>query len=156
MLVIQLRRTSVGGAMRYRRLRHAGGIYFFTVVTADRRPVFESPDAVAALREALQDVAGSRPFTMLAYALMPDHFHCIWRLPEDDSDFSTRWRLIKLSMTHKLKIPVWQERFWEHLIRDETDFERPMDFVHFNPVKHALANDACAWPHSSLAAYVAK
>jgi putative transposase len=142
--------------MRYRRARHPGGIYFFTVVTAERRPVFASVEAVEALRESLRDVAASRPFAILAYALMPDHFHCIWRLPEGDSDFSTRWRLIKLAMTRKLKKRVWQQRFWEHLIRDEADFERHMDYIHFNPVKHGLTKDACAWPHSSLAAYVAK
>jgi len=131
-------------------------MYFFTVVTKDREPVFASLAAVDALKQSVREVRETRPFAMLAYVVMPDHFHCIWRLPDGDSDFSIRWQLIKLAVSRKLGRGVWQKRFWEHLIRDEADFERHADYIHFNPVKHGLAMAPQEWPHSSLVAYIAK
>jgi putative transposase len=98
---------------------------------------------------------------------MPDHLHTIWTLPLDDSDFSARWKRIKAYFTHRLVaagVPVerrrngeyalWQRRFWEHTIRNEIDFERHVDYVHFNPVKHKLVSRVGDWPYSSFHVYV--
>src|SRR5215475_9645359 len=52
------------------------------------------------------------------------------------------------------KVWLWQRRFWEHTIRDEGDFERHVDYVHFNPVKHGLVARVRDWPHSSFHSYV--
>lgn len=49
---------------------------------------------------------------------------------------------------------IWQRRFWEHQIRDENDFERHMDYIHFNPVKHGYVEQARDWPHSTFHRYV--
>ena len=76
--------------MHYRRAFTPGGCFFFTLVTADRRPIFASPEAVDTLRQAFLTVRQSRPFEINAAVIMPDHLHCIWRLPPDDADFATR------------------------------------------------------------------
>jgi putative transposase len=88
-------------------------------------------------------------------------------LPPDDHDFSGRWRRIKAHFTHQLvadgapverhsngEYALWQRRFWEHTIRDETDFGRHVDYVHFNPVRHRLVSRVRDWPYSSFHAYV--
>jgi putative transposase len=49
---------------------------------------------------------------------------------------------------------LWQRRFWEHTIGSDTDFERHVDYVHFNPVKHRLVTGPRDWPYSSFHAYV--
>lgn len=49
---------------------------------------------------------------------------------------------------------VWQRRFWEHTIRDDRDFERHVDYIHVNPVKHGLVKAVADWPHSSFHRYV--
>ncbi len=49
---------------------------------------------------------------------------------------------------------IWQRRFWEHQIRDETDFERHMDYIHFNPVKHGYARQVNEWVHSTFHRHV--
>jgi putative transposase len=108
-----------------------------------------------------------RPFTIDAIVILPEHLHAIWTLPSGDSDFSGRWRRIKAYFTHRLVaagVPVerhrngeyalWQRRFWEHTIRNEIDFERHVDYVHFNPVKHKLVRCAHDWPYSSFHVYV--
>jgi len=152
--------------VRYRRNFIAGGTYFFTVTLADRTSS-ALVDHVSALRMAFRIARRERPFTIDAVVILPDHLHAIWTLPPGDSDFSGRWRRIKAHVTHRLvaagtpvqrhrngEYALWQRRFWEHTIRNEEDFERHVDYIHFNPVKHGLVSRACDWPYSSLHAYV--
>lgn len=98
----------------------------------------------------------SMPYRIVAIAIMPDHLHCIWQLPENDSDYSTRWRLIKTDVTKAIRsksdsgTKVWQSRYWEHLIRDEDDYKNHLDYIHYNPVKHGLVKYAVEWEYSSF------
>ena len=122
---------------------------------------------LGALRNAFRIARQECPFTIEAIVILPEHLHAIWALPSGDSDFSGRWRRIKAYFTHRLVavgVPIkrhrngdyalWQRRFWEHTIRNEVDFERHVDYVHFNPVKHKLVSRARDWPYSSFHAYV--
>jgi putative transposase len=156
--------------MQYRRAFIPGGSFFFTVVTEKRRPVFNNAAMVEVLRDAFRNVRKSRPFEIDAMVVMPDHLHCLWTLPPGDSDYATRWRLIKTRFTKHCdpalrryrntsrqsrgEQAVWQHRYWEHVIRDETDFERHVDYIHYNPVKHRLASSPIDWPYSSFRRYV--
>jgi putative transposase len=47
-----------------------------------------------------------------------------------------------------------QRRYWEHTVRDERDFARHCDYIHFNPVKHGHAVSAAHWPFSSFKKFV--
>ncbi|MGM0767052.1 MAG: REP-associated tyrosine transposase [Pseudomonadota bacterium] len=150
--------------MNYRRSRVPGGTYFFTVVTADRAPIFESPAPISCLRTSFRSVLRRYPFSIDAMVVLPDHIHCIWTLPSEDDDYSRRWRLIKTAFTKRFQDlpettaqipqPVWQKRFWEHTVRDEQDFARHVDYIHFNPVKHGYVSRAVDWPYSSFHRYV--
>jgi putative transposase len=150
----------------YRRNRVAGGTYFFTVTLRDR-----SSDVlvrhVGLLRNAFRTVRAERPFAIDAIVILPDHLHAIWTLPEGDADYSGRWRAIKSRFTRNLRLSetpltadnrgeyrLWQRRFWEHTIRDEVDFQRHVDYIHWNPVKHGLTQYVADWPHSSFHKYV--
>ena len=137
----------------YRRVYHPGGLYFFTVITAQRRPIFRSAHAIDVLREGFRYVMARRPFELEAIVILPDHVHCLWQLPDGDADFSNRWKMLKGYVTRQLPEvvgPIWQPRFWEHLIRNEDDRQRHLDYIHFNPVKHGLVNDPAAWQASSF------
>jgi len=94
--------------------------------------------------------------------------HCVWTLPPGDDDFSTRWKAIKIRFVQaiprterrsKVRVAkgeraIWQRRFWEHAIRDEADYTKHIDYVHWNPMKHGLVGRICDWPHSSFHRYV--
>jgi putative transposase len=151
----------------YRRADVAGGTYFFTVNTLLRRPILTEAPVREALREAIRQTRLTEPFNIDAWVLLPDHLHCIWTLPEGDADFSTRWAKIKryvsqqcsatvgiaglsASRTKRHEGGLWQRRFWEHQIRDENDFARHGDYIHWNPVKHGLVTRACDWPYSTF------
>ena len=157
----------------YRRWYMPGGTYFFTVVTYRRRRIFRDPRAAERLGAVLREVRRDAPFETVAIALLWDHLHCIWTLPEGDSDYSMRWNAIKkvftagwlacggvelaqpASRVAKGERGVWQRRFWEHVIRDEDDLERCCDYIHFNPAKHGYVARPADWPWSSFPRFVA-
>ena len=96
--------------------------------------------------------------------MLPDHLHAIWTLPDGTADFALRWRLIKASFSRglppmeplsasrsrKAERGIWQRRYWEHALRDEADYTRHVDYIHFNPVKHGHAARVLDWPYSSF------
>jgi putative transposase len=147
----------------YRRAFIPGGCWFFTVNLLERRNSL-LVDRVDALREAIEWTGERYPFVINAIVVLPDHMHAMWTLPPGDADFSTRWRLIKwrfaraipkqerLSRVRKARgeRAIWQRRFWEHLIRDDRDYTRHVEYCYINPVKHGLVRRVCDWPHSSF------
>jgi putative transposase len=142
---------------RYIRAKHAGGTFFFTVVTYRRRPIFYAAENRQLLRQAILEVQSALPFTIDAWVLLPEHLHCIWTLPEGDADFSKRWGLIKAKFSSQLNPqgrPVWQNRFWEHFIRNDQDFQKHLDYIHYNPVKHGLVTNPGDWPATTFHRYV--
>lgn len=147
----------------YRRAFVPGGCWFFTVNLLDRQQTL-LVDHIAVLREAIAATRQIYPFKIDAFVVLPDHLHAIWSLPPGDSDFSTRWRLVKnrfaraLPRTERLNAVraarkergIWQRRFWEHLIRDETDYARHVEYCYINPLKHQLVARVSDWPYSSF------
>ena len=154
--------------MRYRRAKVSGGTYFFTVNLADRHQGL-LVHHVETLHAVVKTVNRRHPFHMDAYVILPDHLHAIWTLPEGDADFATRWMLIKAGFSRHIAKGesrntsrigkggrgIWQRRYWEHMIRDERDYKQHVDYIHYNPVKHAHVNYAAEWPHSSIHHYIA-
>lgn len=147
----------------YRRAQKPGGTFFFTLVTHLRQPIFADPGCRDLLRQAIEEVRGTHPFTIDAWVLLPDHLHCLWTLPDGDTDYSKRWGMIKARFTKTLNATLapatrrptyWQKRFWEHCIRDDHDLRRHMDYTHYNPVKHGLTETAAAWPFSTFHRHV--
>jgi putative transposase len=156
----------------YRRAYEQGGMFFFTVVTHRRRRLLSKAQAREYLRSSILSVQADLPFELIAIVLLPDHLHCIWKLPEGDADFPIRWACIKRGFS-KLWIAgggsesevsdarrehrergVWQRRFWEHRIRDEDDMVRHVNYIHYNPVKHGLVRCPHKWPYSSFQRWV--
>ena len=151
--------------VQYRRCRVSGGTYFFTVVLADRNTSL-LVDYIHDLRHAFRAVQRKRPYEVQGMVVLPEHLHAIWRLPDGDSDYPARWRGIKarfsLSLARGGIVPrpggsvrgVWQPRYWEHRIRDEQDFRRHLDYIHYNPVKHGWVERVSDWPYSTFHRYV--
>jgi putative transposase len=143
----------------YRRVRIPGGSYFFTLVSQGRRPLLAGDDVRAALRAAIHAIREEHPFKVEAWVLLPDHLHCLWHLPEGDADYPMRWakikRLTRQNLGTSAADTLWQPRYWEHSIRDENDFARHADYIHWNPVKHGLVKCAADWPHSTFQRFVA-
>mgnify|MGYP000190877082 FL=1 len=152
----------------YRRAFIPGGTYFFTVNLLQRHDNDLLTREINLLRDTVRQVRKRHPFQINAWVVLPEHLHCVWTLPPGDSDFSMRWRLIKsgfsraLPKTERLSIVrrvagergIWQRHFWEHVIRDDLDYQRHVDYVHVNPVKHGHVKHVTDWPYSTFHRYV--
>jgi putative transposase len=149
----------------YRRNRQPGGTYFFTVTLMDRGSSMLTRH-IPVLGNAMRDVRAHHPFETIAIVVLPDHLHAIWRLPEHDTEYSMRWRMIKSLFTRRVvaageSIPgrtkgerrLWARRFWEHTMRDEDDLQQHVDYIHGNPVKHGWSERIEEWPWSSFHRY---
>ncbi len=152
----------------YRRVIVPGATYFFTLVTYRRRPVLCDPLVRSVLRDAIKTVRARYPFTIEAWVLLPEHLHCIWTLPPGDADYSKRWSIIKrkvslecsshyhradwmtASKSKHREATFWQRRYWEHCIKTDLDYNRHMDYIAINPVKHNLVSCVKDWPYSTF------
>lgn len=115
------------------------------------------------LKAAFRYVLSRKPFKFEAICVLPDHMHCIWTM-QNDCNYSIRWQMIKMhfSRLYRQQHPdyqkksIWQPRYWEHVIRNQRDFDKRLDYLHFNPVKHGLVESVNDWPYSSYSKYLAK
>jgi putative transposase len=147
----------------YRRAFVPGGCWFFTVTLLDRQSAL-LVEQIEILREATRRTRERFPFHIDAMTVLPDHIHAVWTLPPGDTDFSVRWRWIKIRFARSIprgerlsrvrqargERGIWQRRFWEHLIRNEDDYARHIEYCYINPVKHGYVTRVAAWPHSSF------
>lgn len=157
----------------YRRCFVPGGSYFFTVVTERRAKILGNDLARDLLRAAFQDCFQRwPPFQVDAMVMLHDHMHAIWTLPPDDFAYPKRWGAIKKHFTQswlalggaeQFRSPsriahrrrgVWQRYYAEHTLRDETDYQRHFDYIHYNPVKHGLVESPRDWPYSTFHRWV--
>jgi putative transposase len=152
--------------VQYRRNRLPGGCYFFTVTLSDRRAKLLT-EHIDLLRQAFREVRQRRHFAIDAIVVLPEHLHTIWMLPAGDADYTGRWRAIKALFSRRLQRAgiqlarraggehdVWQRRFWEHTIRNDTDLQRHVDYIHYNPVRHRWVGRPTDWPYSSIHRYI--
>ncbi len=140
-------------------LRHfnPGQIYFITSVTHDRQPILVSnPKSYSC---AVDKAKVATPFEVLAWVLMPDHFHVI--INPFESYLPDIIKRIKLSFAYQYRslnglyrAKVWQSRYWDHVIRNEDDLHKHIDYIHYNPVKHGLVSSPFDWEHSSIHDYL--
>ena len=158
----------------YVRAKFEGGYYFFTVVAYHRAKLFSTELARSCLKQAIHKTQERLAYESVAFCLLPEHLHCVWKLPEGDANFSKRWSSIKghfsreylrsggqqgqvpASRKRKGEACIWQRRFWEHRIRDEKDLQRHVDYIYYNPVKHGLVQQVEDWPWSTYHRFVKK
>ncbi len=147
----------------YRRAKVKGGTYFFTVNTLDRNKGLLTRH-INELRQSFNHVKKHYPFKLDALVVLPDHFHMVMTLPQNDEDYSNRLRIIKEGFTKRLKLNatdhlsrltrnekgVWQRRFWEHQIRDDEDYINHIHYCYINPVKHQWVKRVRDWPYSTF------
>jgi putative transposase len=146
---------------RIRRAYAPGEVYFITTVTEGRQPLFADTASRDLLRETLRRVREMDPFEMHAYVFLPDHVHLLIRVP-GTTDVSRIMHSLKRNFTRNWKrasgvttpVKLWQRGFWDHVIRDDRDYEVHLDYIHFNPVKHSYVGKPEDYRDTSFHEYV--
>ena len=140
----------------FRRYYVPNAIYFIVAVTRDRRPVFAEEANAGLFYNVIRQVRQIKPFSLLAHSLIPDHVNLLIK-PTGEADISRIMLSIQRTFTLAYKrthgittsLSLWQPRFWDHIIRDENDLKRHLDYIHYNPMKHGLTTHPEDHPYSS-------
>lgn len=148
-------------------------IVFFTIVTNNRIPVLI--DNIEILRKSFLYAKEKFSFEIVSAVVLNDHIHLILKL-QSTNDYPEIIRLIKYYFSMHIKnggqsgsVPtlqvsdsknkkrekgIWQRRYWEHTIRDEVDFNKHIDYIHYNPIKHGYVKMAKDWEYSTFKKFV--
>ena len=137
---------------------------FLTVVTSYRQNILL--ENIDLLKKSFAYAKQKYDFKIFAIVVLDNHFHTILKL-NDLSLFSKiiyRFKyyfsthLNSLSVTEskirKGEKGIWQRRFYDHVIRNEIDLNRHLDYIHYNPIKHKCSNSAADYPYSSFKKFV--
>jgi putative transposase len=139
---------------KLRRYNQLGNTYFVTSVTQERRNLLSGNERL--LMQAIFVALQKHAFELSGWVVLPEHVHLIVRSETIDlSKFVKSFKQgfgLKHRHLHGVRTGrVWQLRFWDHIIRDQCDFNRHLDYIHYNPVKHGLVCSPLEYPHSSFA-----
>lgn len=134
-----------------RRYVFRDSTFFVTVVTFGRRPILLNDPKIFWKAWAGRNLD--------AWVILPEHFHALLRL--GDESISVVMHQFKIQYYHLYRRQfgpgrVWQNRFWERVIRDQDDLNRHIDYTHYNPVHHDLVNDPFAYELSSASLWLQK
>ena len=131
-----------------------GSSFFFTLRLADPGADLLTRH-VDLLRGAVRRTKDRHPFTIDAWVTLPDHLHCIWKLPPGDMDYAMRWHHIMARFTRALgqdprqAKPIWHRQLWEHHISGPKEHQHLQRYCWMNPVKHGLVSHPGDWAYTS-------
>lgn len=155
----------------YIRDKSKGGTYFLTMTLLNRKSDLLT-NHIDEFRQAYRLTRKNHDFELHALVLLPDHVHILITLAENSDDYAIIISSIKTHFSRQIKKSadeiinhsrskkrergIWQRRFWEHRIRDELDYRRHMDYIHYNAVKHGYVARPIDWPYSTFEKCVAE
>jgi putative transposase len=134
--------------------------FFLTMTTFNRKHWFGDELGRDVLLRVMTRLAEGSDLEYEAWVILPDHVH--WLLRPNSGDYSRIVSAFKYGVGAEFKKMgrlvkgqrMWQSRFWEHTIRDEDDYTRCVEYIHYNPVQHGYASAPKDWPHSSFGEFV--
>ena len=134
-----------------------GNYCFITTVIVDRAPILIQD--IDLYQKAIDRTCQRFDIEIVAWVVLPDHLHFI--INPKNNNLSEVMKMFKqdFGFLYRQRIgsrsgPIWQLRFWDHIIRDQNDMNRHIDYIHYNPVKHGLVRAAGEYVHSSFIDYV--
>jgi putative transposase len=120
--------------------------YFVTMSTFKRQRIFIEPEIVDSLRLKLVRTCELRQFAILAYVFMPDHLHCLFEAKADDCDFrafvAAMRRQMSILIGDRLGVVLWQDGYYERVLRSEGDVQGVIDYILNNPIRARLVDRA--------------
>jgi putative transposase len=139
-----------------KRYYSEGNTYFIANVTYERKPMLIQN--IDLFWESLNKTKATLNFEILAWVVLPDHFHLLLTPSKcTPSDILHRFKLSYGALYRKRHElaggRLWQRRFWDHIIRNEADLNRHIDYIHYNPVKHSLTQSPFNYPYTSIHEY---
>lgn len=133
-----------------------GQYCFVTSIVASRRRILDQHAEL--LARSVHRAHQKSRFSVIAWVVLADHFHTVLYAPNGDTSRIVQRVKQSFSRQHRSLTgtggPVWQHRYWDHIIRPEEDMKRHIDYIHYNPVKHGLVDSPGKWPLTSFRRYL--
>ena len=132
--------------------------YFVTTNTNEKENIFKDREIIQILIEDLEFYRKKFDFQLHAFVIMPNHIHLLIT-PSEKGDISKIMHDFKshtsqvLNRLLKRDEPLWQEGFYEHVVRDEFDFKRKIDYIHKNPLVVGIVKELMNYQFSSFRNY---
>ena len=132
--------------------------YFVTTVVKDRKKLLLNENICALILEDLEFYRKKHQFLLHAYVIMPDYLHLLLSLRGNGNiskimhDFKSHTAQ-QINRTLRRKGALWQEGFYDHVIRDEGDFKKRIDYIHKNPSTSGLVKEIADYRFSSFRNY---
>jgi putative transposase len=132
-----------------RRYILTNATFFVTVVSYERSPILlREPDLFQKAWHGRQ---------LDAWVVLPDHFHAVLTIGK--RPISEVMHQFKMSFSRHYRLRygpgrVWQNRYYEHVVRDQDDLNKRVNYIHYNPVHHGLTTDPFVYPMSSAGAWL--
>ena len=151
--------------MNYKRYFIPNSMVFITIVTYNRKPILL--ENIDLLKSSIKYAKTKIDFKIIAIVILNDHIHLIVQ-PEDINQYPNIVKYFKTyfsrhidvvnsnlskGKTYKNEKGIWQSRYWAHIILDENDLYKHIDYIHYNPMKH-LNIKPKDWKYSSFINFV--
>jgi len=141
---------------RYDEQRRYFGKFDKLLDTCSTGPFWlRNPEVARIVTESL-NYRNGKVFTLDAYSIMSNHFHLVFKpLPKLKGKYHSLSEIM-----HSLKIRIaleankilnregqfWQHENYDHVVRDDAEWQRIVQYVVYNPVKAGLVKDWHDWP----------
>ena len=141
--------------IRQRRLPHwelSGSLYYITFCTSEHRVL--STEGRDGVMRIFQEQDGEI-FQLMQLSIMPDHLHMLCTLQTDNQESSLVRLMNRLKgasarivnrIEHRLGSAVWQDEYWDRIIRDQEEYNMIYQYIAFNAVEAGLANEPLEYP----------
>jgi putative transposase len=128
-------------------------VYFITCCVRDRKPLLANETAMSVLHEVWDNGESLYGWKVGSYVIMPDHVHFFCVTTVDAKPLSLfigkwkEWTAKYLHRRHGYDAALWQDRFFDHLLRSEESYTEKRLYVQNNPVRAGLVKEPEAWPY---------
>jgi REP element-mobilizing transposase RayT len=124
--------------------------YFLTINTFERRRTFEFAEYVGFVLDQFLRTCAAYSFELTAYCFMPDHVHALIEATSDHALFLKFVAMFKQRSGYDFKQrtgnPLWQDGFYDHVLRDEESSLAVAAYIVANPVTAGLCSDVRSYP----------
>jgi len=126
-------------------------IYFVTTCTFRRKPILTSNGVAQILIDEWRHARDRHGWLIGRYVIMPDHVHFFCSAARDAKRLSAfmrswkQWTSKRIQARQELVGKVWQEEFFDHVLRSSESYSKKWDYIRENPVRARLTAAADHW-----------
>jgi putative transposase len=127
-------------------------VYFITTCTLRRHKILAGRDIAQVLVDEWRSARDRHGWAIGRYVIMPDHVHFFCSAESDAKTlpaFMQRWKewtSKRMSRELNFKGNIWQEKFFDYVLRSGESYSQKWNYVKENPVRAGLVKNADDWP----------